>query len=297
MGSCFVSSERNCLSRSSDMRSPSEPPVGCMHWFQMRTTIHTSSRWNCFRFPPRRSLQNIPRPSNVSRRSSGSRASAVQCRWERNLMLRYGKHEARIKWVIQLMWIDKSDLHRQSPRIFPILRHRNESRLVFEEWIKFNHQAKQAQNVSISPTNSASPRPSPWRLSPVMKCSQFAWAGQVGWKKFQLTFTEAWLLHTTTRRNVEKWKSLLNEILCGEMGNFLVYLCGVEASDTRQQLISFFLKRFTRRTYDVCSVEMEHFMTLHDAYFLVRQGMLTKFNWVSKWVKSWNRWQLTINSK
>lgn len=39
--------------------------------------------------------------------------------------------DKEIEWVIQLSWIDMSDLHRQSPPVFPIPLRPNESRLNF----------------------------------------------------------------------------------------------------------------------------------------------------------------------
>lgn len=117
MGNLLLSSRRNFLLPSWDMRSPSESPVECTHQFHMKLAIRIFARWNCFHSPYGRFQQNIPKLSNASRRWWDIQASTVQCRWERNLIwseLRIErKHESSIKWVIQLMWIDMSDLHRR----------------------------------------------------------------------------------------------------------------------------------------------------------------------------------------
>lgn len=134
---------------------------------------------------------------------------------------------------------------------------------------------KASEANSILPTNSASPRPSPWRLSPVMKIPFCINGLSYAEKNFPLTFTEAGL----NRKEGEKLEKFFLIKFYGEMENF-TYLGGIKASDTRQQLIGFFLELLSSRADNVSSVKIIYFMILHDACFLTRHH--TKFR-LLKW--------------
>lgn len=142
----FTCSSRRAFLRSSSRRSflwlfwdtqcPSALPVEYRHRFRKMRVIHTSWPESCFHFPWWQFRRNIPRHENESRKSLNSPASKTQFRWDRNLIWPNQKHEWRIKWLIQLMWMDMTDLHPRLLRSCPIPPHRNGSRL---QWIKFHH--------------------------------------------------------------------------------------------------------------------------------------------------------------
>lgn len=71
-----------------------------------------------------------------------------------------------------------------------------------------------------------------------------------------------------TVRKEKSWKKFFLIKFHGEMESF-TYLGGIKASDTRQQLIGFFLELLSSRADNVSSVKIIYFMILHDACFLL----------------------------